>query len=205
MKTEFVSSIDTVGNNPEIKKTILLATSKNTHKIGVNMPLEISFDEINKPADPKLFTAQDIPVAVLLEGNFTSLFKGRIVDNYLDNKSLFMNKSKPTKMIIVADGDIARNVVKSNGEIQPLGFDKYSLLNFEGNEEFLLNSLNYLCDDEGLMTIRARQFKLRLLDKNLVKKQKLFWQTINVVLPIFIVILFGIFMFFYRKMKYGRV
>lgn len=205
LKTEFVSSLDTVGNNPEIKKTILLATSKNTNKISVNMPLEISFDEINKPADPKHFTAKDIPVAVLLEGRFTSLFKGRMIDNYLDNKSLFVDKSKPTKMIIVADGDIAKNVVKSNGEIQPLGFDKYSLLNFKGNEEFLLNSLNYLCDDEGLMTIRARQFKLRLLDKDLVKKQKLFWQTINVVLPIFIVILFGIFMFFYRKIKYGRV
>ncbi len=204
LKTEFVSSIDTVGNNPEIKKTILLATSKNTNKIGVNMPLEITFDEINKPADQKLFSAQDIPVAVLLEGNFTSLYKGRLVDNYMENSSLFKEKSKETKMIIVADGDIAKNVVKSNGEVQPLGFDKYSLYTFDGNEEFLLNSLNYLCDDEGLMTIRARQFKLRLLDKDLIKKQKLFWQTINVALPIFIIILFGIFMFFYRKMKYGR-
>ncbi len=204
LKTEFVSSVDTVGNDTEIKKTVLLSSSNKTNKIGVNMPYKIDFKDINLPPNKNRFLTRNIPTAVLLEGKFTSLYKGRIIDNYLNDKSLYLEKSKKTQMIVVGDGDVAKNVVKSTGEIQPLGFDKYSLMTFKGNEEFLLNAINYLCDDSGLMTIRARQLKLRLLDKTVVEKQKFLWQTVNVALPIFVVILFGVFMFFFRKMKYGK-
>lgn len=204
LRTDFASTVDTVGNDPKVKKTILLTSSKTSKKLSVNMPLDIDFKEINEAPNQKQFTAQNLPLAVLLEGNFTSLYKGRNVSNYLLDKSLYKETSEPSKIIVVGDGDIAKNVVKSNGEVQPLGFDKYSLSFFKGNEEFLLNAVNYLCDDSGLMTIRARQLKLRLLDKEKVKEQKLLWQTVNVALPILIIIIFGIAMFFYRKMKYGK-
>jgi len=204
LKTEFVSSIDTVGKNPKIKKTILLSTSNQTFKIGVNMPLQIDFNEINNQPQQNLFKQKDIPIAMLLEGEFPSLFKGRIVGKYMPNANLFLEKSESTKMIVISDGDLIKNVVKSNGEVMPMEFDKYSLYNFEGSKQFLLNCVNYLCDDEGLMSIRAREFKLRLLDKKVTENQKLLWQTINVLLPILVIILIGLTIHFIRIKKYSK-
>lgn len=205
IKTEFVSSIDTVGKNPEIKKTVLLTTSNMTRKIVVNMPLEVNFKEINDVPDQKLFTAKNLPVAFLLEGKFPSLFKGRMINNLIPNKSLFKDKSVDTKMIVVADGDIIKNVVKSDGETLPVSFDKYSLYNYYGNQQFIMNALNYLCDDEGLMSLRSREFKLRLLDQTIVEKQKSLWQIFNLFVPIAVIVLIGLVLYFVRKRKYTKI
>jgi len=204
IKTDFVSSIDTVGKNTDIKKTILLTTSDNTRKITVNFPTEINFKEINELPDEKLFTSPKIPVAVLLEGNFPSLWKGRKVDRFMPNPQKFIEKSEHTKMIIVADGDIIKNVVKSNGETMPLGFDKFSFYQFEGNKQFIMNAINYLADDEGLMSIRSREFQLRLLDQDKIKYERTKWQLINLLTPIILILLLGIVFNFFRKRKYNR-
>jgi len=204
VRTEFVSSIDTVGHNPEIKKTILLTTSNLTRKIGVNVPLQIDFKEINDIPNQELFNKKFLPVAVLLEGKFPSVWKGRIVNKMLPAGAKFLEKSKTTKMIVISDGDILKNVVKSNGEVFPIGFDKYSLQNYEGNKQLIINAMNYLCDDEGLMQIRSREFKLRLLDKSKITKQRTLWQIINVVLPIIFIILLGLSLHFFRIKKYGK-
>lgn len=204
VRTEFVSSIDTVGKNPEVTKTPLLTTSNMTRVMKVNMPWQVDFKEINETPDQKLFNAKDIPVAILLEGEFPSLFKGRMIDNLLPQKSLFKEKSVPTKMIVVADGDIIKNVVKSDNQTMPLSFDKYSLYNYYGNEQFLMNALNYLCDDEGLMSLRSREFKLRLLDNAVVSTKKSMWQFINLLLPIVLIIILGLVMHFIRIRKYTR-
>ena len=107
-------------------------------------------------------------------------------------------------MIVVADGDICKNVVKSNGEVFPLDFDKYSLQNYGGNKQFIINSLNYLCDDQGLMSIRSREFKLRLLDKDKITTERSLWQLINLLLPIVLIIVFGLSFYFIRNRKYSR-
>lgn len=205
IKTEFVSSIDTVGNNPEVKKTILLTTSATTRKIRVNFPLEINFDEINQIPNEQFFTDGPQPVAVLLEGQFPSLWKGRVVNRYMDNPSNFKEKSVPTKMIIVSDGDIPMNVLKTNGETMPLGFDKYSLYSYDGNKQFLMNAINYLADDEGLMSIRSREFKLRLLDQTTIKNERTKWQLINLLSPIIFILIIGFVFNFFRNRKYSKL
>ncbi len=204
LKTEFVSSIDTVGKNPKIKKIPLLKTSEFSRIIPVNVPVQITFKEITEPIDRKKFNKKDIPIAYLLEGSFPSLYKGRIVNKYLPEGAKFLEESVPTKMIVVADGDIIKNAVKSTGEPMPLGFDKYSLMIFKGNKQFIINALNYLTDDEGLMSLRSRKFILRLLDQRVVAEQKTFWQIFNVVTPIALVLILGILIVYFRKLKYAK-
>lgn len=204
IKTEFVSSVDTVGENPDILKTILMTTSEFSKKITLNVPLEIDFDEINNIPNEQTFKSGQQPVAVILEGNFESAFKNQNVTNLMENPNQFIDKSVETKQIVIADGDLIRNVITSNGETYPLGFDKYSLYTYKGNEEFILNAVNYLCDDEGLMTLRSREFKLRLLDKSKIDSNKFLWQIVNTLLPIIIVIIFGVIVFFVRKRKYTK-
>jgi len=199
IKTEFVSTIDTVGENYKVKKTILMTTSEFSRKINITVPVEINFDEINYVPKEESFNSGKQPVAVLLEGNFESAFKNQKVSK----SATFKAQSITTKQIIVGDGDIIKNVVTSNNETYPLGFDKYSLYTYKGNQEFLLNTINYLCDDEGLMTLRSREFKLRLLDKTKVDSQKIIWQIVNIILPIFFIIIFGIIVFFVRKKKFA--
>ncbi len=113
-------------------------------------------------------------------------------------------ESKPTKMIVVADGDIAVNPVSSKGDIYPVGFDVNTQQTYHGNREFLLNAINYLCDDEGLMSVRLREIKMRLLDKEKVLKHKTLWKTMNTVLPILLISIFAFFAWFIRKRKYGK-
>jgi len=205
IKTEFISSIDTVGNNSDIKKTMLLSTSFTTRQIGVNFPLEINFEEINEIPNEQMFQEGGKPVAVLLEGQFPSLWKGRIVDRYMQNPALFKEKSVPTKMIVVSDGDIIANVVKSNGETMPLGFDKYSFYSYDGNKQFIMNAINYLADDEGLMSIRSREFKLRLLDQTTITSERTKWQLINLLSPIIFILLLGLFFNLIRNRKYKKI
>jgi ABC-2 type transport system permease protein len=107
-------------------------------------------------------------------------------------------------MIVISDGDIIRNEVTREGRPYPIGFDRFTQQTFIGNQELILNSLNYLCDDEGLMTIRARELKMRLLDGDLISKKKFMIKTLNLVLPIVPIILMGLVVSFIRKRKYSR-
>ena len=107
-------------------------------------------------------------------------------------------------MIVVSDGDVIINQIQlSNGKLYPLplGYDKHTRQTF-GNKEFILNSINYLCDDSGLISVRSKKLKLRLLDKIKINKNRTLWQTINVLMPVVLILIFGFIQRFRRKRKY---
>jgi ABC-2 type transport system permease protein len=203
IKTEFISSIDTL-EKKGVKKTILLTSS--TYSRTVNTPVYISLGILKEEPDKKLFNKQNIPVAVLLEGTWESLYNNRIPPTISGNKEIgFASKSEPGKMILVGDGDIIKNQLRttSSGIVPyPLGYDRHTGQSF-GNKDFILNAMNYLIDENGLISIRSRELKLRLLDRTKINDDRLFWQIFNVLLPISIVILLGIGMFYYRKKKFA--
>lgn len=201
IRTEFVSSIDTI-KKPKIQKTVLLSTSDASKILKVSSPLEINFKEILQKPQPEQFTSKNVPIAVLLSGEFESLWAGRFKTTY-DNVQI-IPKSKKTEMIIVADGDIAKNVVKSNGEYMPLDFDKFSLTAFKGNKQFLINCIDYLAGYSELMQLRMKQIKIRLLNSKITNQEKLFWQYTNLLLPIVIIVIFGALNFYVRKLKYAK-
>ena len=200
LKTEFVSSIDTVGSKSGLKKTVLLTTSATT-KI-LNTPAIISLEALKRRAINREYAHRYVPVSVLVEGVFTSLFSG--YNNMVDQDKIgFIEKSKPTKIMFVSDGDMIKNQFSSKGYPLPLGYDQYTDVAY-GNKNFLLNAVNYLCDDEEIVQVRSKDFKMRLLDKERVLKEKTFWQILNMVLPLILVIIMGIVFEVVRNRKFAR-
>lgn len=201
IKTEFVSSIDTV-TAPGVKKTFLLETSPYSRT--VNAPALVDLEILKKQPNERMFNKGPFPVAVLLEGEFSSSFLFRIPPDLAGNPVLgFKPKSKKTKMIIIADGDIVKNQFHySQGYPLPLGFDQYTKQTF-GNKDLALNAINYLCDDSGLISVRSRELKLRMLDTAKVAKQRLFWQIFNILLPILIITGFGFLKYQLRKRSFA--
>jgi len=205
VKGDFANFIDTVGLDPAIKKTVLLSTSEFARTI--SPPVIISLKEAELKPDNSLFNRSSLPVAVLLEGVFTSAFRNRMISSITGDKNLkIKTESVPTKMIVVADADIIRNEVRRTGlqeTFLPLGEDKYTRQVF-GNRDFIVNSLNYLVDNNGIMELRSREVKLRLLNMTEVKSSKLKWQLINIAGPVLIVALSGFFYNYFRKRRYTR-
>ena len=154
--------------------------------------------------DEKLFNQSFLPVAVLLEGEFQSIFENRIPSVIANDPSIgFKTKGINNQMIVVADGDIIRNQVQySSNKAYPLGVDKYTGQEY-GNLDFVLNCIDYLCDDTGMMSVRSRELKIRLLDKAKLQKDKFTWQLFNVLLPILLVFFGGAGLHFYRRRKYS--
>jgi ABC-2 type transport system permease protein len=144
-------------------------------------------------------------VAVLLEGKFPSAFNNRVVSNLTEDKNFKLKtESKDTRMIVIADADIIRNEIEHSGtnvSPLPLGRDKYTGEIF-GNSDFLINCLNWLVDKNGLMELRSRELKLRLLNKQLLKTDRVKWQIINIAGPLTIVVLAGLLFSFLRRKKY---
>jgi ABC-2 type transport system permease protein len=204
IKTEFLGNLDTVSSDPEIRKTILLQTSKYT-KIDA-VPAPIALTDVNNPFTTAEFSTGQQTVAVLLEGKFKSAFRNRSLQKYFpENPNIPMIAvGNPAKMIVVSDGDIIKNEVSKDGKPYPIGFDIFSRQSFKGNQEFILNAVNYLCDDGGLMSIRSREMKLRLLDSDKIKENRMSIEFINVAAPIIILIIFGIGIYFFRKRKYAQ-
>ena len=203
VKTEFVSSIDTV-TAEGVKKTILLTTSPYSRI--VEAPVFIDLEILKKPADPSEYNKGPQPVAVLLEGDFVSSFMYRIPPELAENADLqFLPKShKPTKMIVVGDGDIIKNQFQiSQGYYLPLGYDQFTRQTF-GNKEFILNAMNYLCDDSGLISVRSRELTLRMLDSTKLENQRLFWQVFNILIPLLLILIFSFIKLRVRKIKYTR-
>ena len=203
---QFISSIDTVGLDGKIRKTVLLRTSRNARIL--NPPFMISLKEVESPPDERLFNQQGLAIAVLLEGTFPSAFRNRFVPrlNGTDHQSV-RNESVKTKMIVISDGDIIRNDVQTSGNTQTpsqqLGLDKYTG-ELYGNRDFIINCLNYLVDDNGIMNLRSRELRLRLLDKARIRNERFKWQLINVAGPLLIALLAGVIYSFFRKRKYAR-
>lgn len=203
IKAQFASSLDFVGENKQIKKNFILASSKYSRT--VNAPVLIDLGMINEKMAPSRFNQSFIPVAGLLQGKFESVFKNRIPPRMANSDEFEIKEmSQPTKMIVVADGDIIRNQVSGVGENKkslPLGYDRYTKQTF-GNKEFIMNCINYLCNNEGLMEARSKEYKLRMLDQPKIMENKITWQLINVLVPILLVILFGLTYNYIRKRKF---
>lgn len=205
IQLQFASSIDTI-IAPGIKKTFLLRSSPYTKTVAV--PHMVSLQRLYDKPDENQFRQASVPMSVLLEGEFESAFKNRILPKDQDGETVsFREKSKGAKMVIVADGDIIRNQLNlvnpslQRGTPLPLGFDQFTGQQY-GNQDFLLNVMDYMLDDSGLIAIRSRDLKIRLLDYQLVKSERLLWQIVNTVLPIGSVLLFGLFFTYWRKRKY---
>ncbi|WP_418512138.1 gliding motility-associated ABC transporter substrate-binding protein GldG [Corallibacter sp.] len=191
---DFANQIDTLKNN--VKKTILLQSSVLSKIDGT--PREISLDLTTQEPDPKLYTKPNQTLAVLLEGEFTSAYNNRIKPFDLSNEK---NTSVPTKMLVVADGDVVKNDVGKNGPLE-LGFDRNSGQLY-GNKEFLLNAVNYLLDDNGLINIRSKEVAVAFLDYKKVTEEKTKWQLINILIPLALLALFGFIFNYIRKKKYA--
>lgn len=195
LKFDFANPIDTLKNN--IKKIILLESAPLSKLEGT--PAIISLESVNEAPDPKTFNKGSQTLAVLLEGEFTSVYNNRIKPFDLPD---IKNKSTDTKMIVISDGDVIKNEIGRNGP-EELGFDRGTLQTF-GNKEFLLNAVNYLLDDDGLINIRSKEVAVAFLDQQKIAKEKTKWQLINIVLPLFILGLFGFLFNFLRKRKYSK-
>lgn len=205
VRSEFASSLDTLSNGMKTRKTVLLHTSAYTRL--VNVPVMIELAQVRQAPPKNEFNKADIPVAVLLEGEFETAFKNRMLGSLgIEGPYVFKEKSIPTSMLVVGDGDIIRNDVRESARgplISPLGFDRYSGQTF-GNRDFVVNTLNYMTDASGLINLRSKEFRLRLLDKAKIKEHRLSWQLMNTALPVFIVILAGIIIGLARQRRYAR-
>jgi ABC-2 type transport system permease protein len=204
IKFDYLSTLDTISSAKNVKKTILLKTSRYTKT--QPSPVRVALGMATIPPKESQFINSYQPIACLLEGEFSSFVEYRIPNRLLEDTLFkYLDKSKKTKMIVVADGDVARNdFVRSTGEVLPLGYDKYTKRMF-ANKTFLLNCINYLLDDEGMLQLRSREVKLRLLDTKKVNLHRSKWQFINVAMPLLIIIAFAFIQFYLRKRRYAHV
>lgn len=202
IKSEFVSPVDTIAVKG-IRKTALLQTSAYSRLAPT--PALITLAMLREKADARMYNKPGQKAAWLLEGRFESLYKNRISPQIAESKEVaFLEKGTQTSMIVVADGDIIRNQFHvPQGYPLPLGFDQYTRQTF-GNKDFILNAINYLTDGSGLISIRSRELKIRLLDSKKVGDSRVIWQFVNTVFPVLIVIIFGIIRAYFRKKRYSK-
>ncbi len=193
VKFEYTGTIDTLKNG--IKKTILLSTSSKTQV--VTLPALVSLSEIGEEINPEIYNRSNLPLAVLAQGSFTSAYKNRVKPVRLKGN---LDQGKEAAIVLIADGDILKNQIV-RGEAQELGFD-IRTGQLYGNKEFLMNTVNYLLDDTGLIKLRNKDIKVPFLDSKKVIDEKLKWQFINVLLPLLLVAGFGLVFMWLRKRKY---
>ena len=201
IKTDFVSTIDLIDN--DVKKTVLLTTSEYTRV--KNTPVMVDLADAQAEPDRRLYNRSQRPIAVLLEGTFRSAWRNRLSPDFMAQEAMgFRSESDETKMIVISDGDIVRNrYIADEGAVLPLGYDFYTQTQY-ANKELLLNAVNYLVGDEGLMASRSRNIKLRKLDVMKVKEESLKYQIINVALPVVILAVAGVAIAVARKRKYRK-
>ncbi|WP_408611245.1 gliding motility-associated ABC transporter substrate-binding protein GldG [Flavobacterium odoriferum] len=196
IKFEFASPIEILKN--DIKKTVLLSSSEYSKTIGT--PTPISLEMVTEETTPEEYEGKGLlPVAVLMEGKFKSMYQNRVLP-FKDNS--FQATGKDNKMIVISDGDVIKNQLDKGVPLE-LGFDKWTNQLY-GNKEFLMNCVNYLLDDNGLINIRSKDVDLPLLNKEEVYKNYTMAQMVTVGLPIVILAIFGFLFTFLRKRKYSR-
>jgi len=194
---QFASGLDTL-SAPNLSTEVLLSSSVNAGLVA--NPVLVDLQELRNPPPTGAFTQQNIPMAVLVEGSFPSLFQYRNeqADINLERK----DKSSPTAVVVISDGDVFKNDVLPNGETLPLGFDRNLREQF-GNQEFALNLIDYLLDPQHPLSARNKQFQIRLLNQTKSEQEKGKWQTLSIVLPLTIILLFGVLFNYFRKRKYS--
>ncbi|MBS1655897.1 MAG: Gldg family protein, partial [Bacteroidetes bacterium] len=204
VRAMFPNTIDTV-KAEGIRKTFLLRSSANARVL--EAPAKVDFEFLQIAPDIKQFTVKDTAVAVLLEGRFRSLYNNRVPKSVADSLSAYGVPFNPvdekeSKIVVVADGDIAMNQFSpSNGPL-PMGYNFYTRYTY-ANKEFFTNTLEYMVNPSGILETRAKEFTLRLLDPMKVKEQKTMWQIINIVAPVLLVLLSAIIYQQTRKIKYA--
>jgi gliding-associated putative ABC transporter substrate-binding component GldG len=197
IKFDFANPIDTLKNG--IKKTILLQSSPYSKKIGA--PVEVNLEIVAEETSPNHYIKTgNIILAVLLEGPFHSMFENRVLPF---EQSVFKSVGNKNKMIVISDGDLIKNQLDKNFQPVELGYDQRSG-NLYDNKDFLLNCVNYLLDDTGLINIRSKDLDLPLLDKEKVFKNYGKTQLITIGLPLLMVVMFGVLFAYFRKRKYSR-
>jgi ABC-2 type transport system permease protein len=202
VKIEFTGTIDTVGD-PQIKKTPLLLTSKYSRVL--NAPVRVSVNSLREEPNISSFNKPFQPVAYLLEGSFESVFTNRLSPMLLESEEFkFIESGIPSKMIVVSGGSVIKNhYQRSTGRVYPLGYDKFTGQIY-GNKNFILNAVNYLCDDSGLIEARSKEIKLRVLDVEKLKQKRFFMQLFNTGAPVLIILVAGLILFRIRKRKYAH-
>lgn len=198
----FAGSIDTVATNVPVEKTILLESGKYSKLISA--PFSLSFEGVGQRQDPNDYSKPHQTIAVLLEGRFESLYKDRRGRNVNGRYYETMQPQAVSKQIVVSDGDVALNDISPKGEPYPLGFDRASQNTFKGNKEFMVNAVNYLTGNGDLLTIRLKEMKVRILDKQRAQQERSFQAFLNVLLPLMVIAVFGFVLFVVRKRKYTR-
>jgi len=208
VKSQFASSLDTLsGNSTQVKKTVLLASSPASRTRDV--PLYINMEEVTVQPDPALYQDAHLPIGILLEGEFESFYKNYPVpEGVIPSNWEMVPQGETSSIFVVTDGDIAANEVQYEQgafRAQPLGYDRYTQQTF-GNREFIMNVVNYMTDKTGLMELRSREFKLRLLNKELLaqRSQLRKWKLINTLLPLLLVLVSGVAIQLVRRRKYAR-
>ncbi|WP_430612430.1 gliding motility-associated ABC transporter substrate-binding protein GldG [Flavobacterium sp. JP2137] len=197
VKFDFANAIDTLKN--DVRKTVLLQSSRNAAAVGT--PVEISLEMVNEEVTPADYQGRGFyNLAVLLEGNFKSVHQNRILPFPLKN---YKAQGENNQMIVIADGDVIRNQLDQNYQPLELGYDKWTNKLY-GNKEFILNAVNYLLDDSGLINIRSKNVSLPILDKQKVYERYTSIQVITVGLPLFFLLIFGLGFTFYRKRRFAR-
>lgn len=200
VSTKFVSTIDTLKADG-IRKIPLMNTSQYSKVIP--SPVRVSINELKKEMNPDFFNSGPQTTAWIYEGKFTSLYKNRFLPNNA-NKADFIADGNDSKILIVSDGDIARNDINpKTGQPVELGFDQFTETRF-ANADFLVNAMTYLVEEDGIIHTRSKEVKIRPLDAVKLKEQKFTWQLINLLVPIVLIILFGIIKYFIRKRKYAN-
>ena len=204
LKTDFVSSIDLINN--DIDKTVLLTTSDHVHI--KNAPVNIQLSDAMIQVDNQLFNRSNLPVAVLLEGRFQSLFRNRLASSFSELAEIGYKSQceKPTQMIVVSDGDIIRNGTGINEQGRypyPLGYDRYTNVEF-ANKTFILNAINYLAGDEAMIDARPRSIAIRRLDVAKVKDSRAYYQFANVAYPVLLVLLLAAVVLAVRYFKFKK-
>lgn len=196
IKFEFTSPIELLKN--DIQKTVLLTSSEYSKPVGT--PTQISLDLLTEEVNPEDYAGKGLmPVAVLLEGNFKSMYENRILPFKDAN---FKSNGIENKMIVISDGDVIKNQIDKGVPLE-LGFDKWTN-NLYGNKDFIMNCVNYLLDDSGLINIRSKDVDLPLLDKEKVYQNYTWAQLITIGIPIGIVFVFGFLFTYLRKRTYGK-
>ena len=203
IKADFVSSIDATTSANGISQIPLLKTSDYTKVSGA--PVFITLAMLRQKPDQRMFPQKGQNVAYLLKGSFESLYANRLPQEIIDSEEMdFMEESVPTAMIVVADGDIIRNQIDVKRKTPlPLGYDQYTG-NTYANKEFIENCISYLVDGEGLIDIRSRELKVRLLDTTKIAQHRAAWQIINTLVPIALIIALGFVLAIIRKKKYSK-
>lgn len=201
IKTDFVSSIDLIDN--DIKKTVLLTSSEYTRV--KNAPVIVDLADAQVQPDERLYNKRNLPIAVLLEGEFRSAWRNRLAPELTEQEAIgFRDLSVPTKMVFFSDGDIIKNRYDAaQGVDYPTGYDGYTRTLY-ANKELILNAVNYLIGDEGLMDTRTRSITLRKLDVEKARKQRTRYQTVNIAVPLALIALAGAVITLIRRKRYTK-